>query len=181
MGLNREEKAGVVEEVSAEVAQAGAIVVAEYRGLEVGAITALRRRARDQGVYLRVLKNTLARRAVAGTPYEKLSDSLVGPLIYGISKDPVSAAKVLNDFAKGNDKLVLKAGAMPNSVLDAAGVKALATMPSREELLAKLMGTMQAPVATFMRTLNEVPGKFVRTLAALRDKQDGGSTEQQAA
>ena len=88
---------------------------------------------------------------------------------------------MLNDFAKGNDKLVLKAGAMPNSVLDAAGVKALATMPSREELLATLMGTMQAPVATFMRTLNEVPGKFVRTLAALRDKQDGGSTEQQAA
>ena len=180
MGLNREEKAGVVDEVGAQVAQAGSIVVAEYRGLGVGAITELRKQAREQGVYLRVLKNTLARRAVVGTPYEKLADSLVGPLIYGISTDPVSAAKVLNDFAKGNDKLVLKAGAMPNSVLDAAGVKALATMPSREELLAKLMGTMQAPVATFMRTLNEVPGKFVRTLAALRDKQDGqaGSPEQ---
>jgi large subunit ribosomal protein L10 len=171
VGLNREEKAVVVEEVGVEVAQAGAIVVAEYRGLEVGAITALRKRAREQGVYLRVLKNTLARRAVVGTPYEKLADSLVGPLIYGISKDPVSAAKVLNDFAKGNEQLVIKAGSMPNSVMDASGVQALATMPSREELLAKLMGTMQAPVATFVRTLNEVPGKFVRTLAALRDKQ----------
>ena len=172
MALNREEKAAVVAEVSAEMAKAQAIVVAEYRGLEVGAITALRKQARGQGVYLRVLKNTLARRAIAGTPFEKLSDQLVGPLIYGISSDPVAAAKVLNDFAKSNDKLVLKAGAMPNSVLDANGVKALATMPSREELLAKLLGTMQAPIAQFVRTLNEVPGKFVRTLAALRDQRE---------
>ena len=172
MALNREEKAAVVAEVSAEMAKAQAIIVAEYRGLEVGAITALRKQARGQGVYLRVLKNTLARRAIAGTPFEKLSDQLVGPLIYGISSDPVAAAKVLNDFAKSNDKLVLKAGAMPNSVLDANGVKALATMPSREELLAKLLGTMQAPIAQFVRTLNEVPGKFVRTLAALRDQRE---------
>lgn len=177
MGLNREEKSVVVEEIGAQVAAAGSIVVAEYRGLGVGAITALRKKAREQGVYLRVLKNTLARRAVAGTPFEGLTDQLVGPLIYGISTDPVSAAKVLNDFAKGNDKLVLKAGAMPNSVLDAAGVKALATMPSREELLATLLGTMQAPIATFVRTLNEVPGRFVRTVAALRDKQAEGATE----
>jgi large subunit ribosomal protein L10 len=101
-----------------------------------------------------------------------LSDKLVGPLIYGISKDPVSAAKVLADFAKTNDKLALKAGAMPNAVLDQNGVKALASMPSREELLAQLMGTMQAPVAKFVRTLNEVPGKFVRTVAALRDERE---------
>lgn len=172
MALNREEKAAVVAEVSAEVAKAQAIVVAEYRGLEVGAITALRKQAREQGVYLRVLKNTLARRAVAGTPFEKLSDQLVGPLIYGLSSDPVSAAKVLNAFAKDNDKLVLKAGAMPNTVLDVNGVKALATMPSREELLAKLLGTMQAPIATFVRTLNEVPGRFVRTMAAVRDQKE---------
>lgn len=180
MGLNREEKAVVVEEVGAEVAQAGAIVVAEYRGLEVGAITTLRRRAREQGVYLRVLKNTLARRAVTGTPFEKLSDSLVGPLIYGISKDPVAAAKVLNEFAKTNDKLVLKAGAMPNSVLDANGVKALATMPSREELLATLLGTMQAPIAKFVRTLNEVPARFVRTVAAVRDQKGEAAPAEQA-
>jgi len=173
VGLNREEKAQVIEEVGAQVASAGAIVVAEYRGLEVGAITALRRQARQQGVYLRVLKNTLARRAIAGTPYEKLAESLTGPLIYGISTDPVTAAKVLNDFAKGNDKLVVKAGALPGSVLDAAGVKALASLPSRDELLAMLMGTMQAPVATFVRTLNEVPARFARTLAAVRDAKQG--------
>lgn len=172
MALNREEKAAVVAEVSAEVAKAQSIVVAEYRGLEVGAITALRKQAREQGVYLRVLKNTLARRAVTGTPFEKLSDQLVGPLIYGLSSDPVAAAKVLNAFAKDNDKLVLKAGAMANTVLDVNGVKALATMPSREELLAKLLGTMQAPIATFVRTLNEVPGRFVRTMAAVRDQKE---------
>jgi large subunit ribosomal protein L10 len=171
MGLNRSEKAVVVEEVGAVIANAQAIIVAEYRGLGVGAITNLRRQARGSGVYLRVLKNTLARRAVAGTPFEGLTDQLVGPLIYGVSKDPVAAAKVLNDFAKGNDKLVLKAGAMPNFVMDAAGVKALASMPSRDELLATLLGTMQAPIATFVRTLNEVPGKFVRTLAALEKKK----------
>jgi len=172
VALNREEKAAVVAEVSAEVAKAQSIVVAEYRGLEVGAITVLRKQAREQGVYLRVLKNTLARRAVTGTPFEKLSDQLVGPLIYGVSSDPVAAAKVLNAFAKDNDKLVLKAGAMPNAVLDVNGVKALATMPSRDELLAKLLGTMQAPIATFVRTLNEVPGRFVRTMAAVRDQKE---------
>jgi large subunit ribosomal protein L10 len=171
MGLNRSEKAAVVEGIGAEVAGAQSIIVAEYRGLEVGAITNLRKQARNSGVSLRVLKNTLARRAVAGTPFEGLASQMVGPLIYGISKDPVAAAKVLADFAKGNDKLVLKAGAMPNYVMDAAGVKALASMPSREELLAKLLGTMQAPMAQFVRTLNEVPGKFVRTLAALEKKK----------
>lgn len=172
MALNREAKAAVVAEVSAQVAKAQAIVVAEYRGLEVESITALRKQARGQGVYLRVLKNSLARRAVAGTPFEGLTDRMVGPLIYGFSDDPVSAAKVLNGFAKDNEKLVLKAGAMPNAVLDENGVKALATMPSRDELLAKLLGTMQAPVAQFVRTLNEVPGRFARTLAAVRDQKE---------
>jgi large subunit ribosomal protein L10 len=171
VGLNRSEKAEVIEEVSAQVAQAGAIILAEYRGLEVGQITTLRKKARESGVYLRVLKNTLARRAVVGTPFECLADKMVGPLIYGISADPVSPAKVLNEFAKGNDKLVLKAGAMANSVLDVNGVKALATMPSRDELLAKLLGTMQAPISQFVRTLNEVPTKFVRGLAAVRDQK----------
>lgn len=172
MGLNLNDKKAVVAEVAAQVAAAQTIIVAEYRGLEVGEVTALRANARKAGVYLRVLKNTLARRAVAGTPFEGLSDKLVGPLIYGISVDPVAAAKVLNEFAKGNDKLVVKAGAMPNHVMDVNGVKALATLPSREELLAKLLGTMQAPIAQFVRTLNEVPGKFVRTLAAVRDAKE---------
>lgn len=172
MGLTRQDKAAQIEEVGALVAKAASIVVAEYRGLNVDAVTRLRRQARDSGVQLRVLKNTLARRAMNGTSYAGLTEKLVGPLVYGFSADPVAAAKVLAKFAKDNDKLVVKAGAMPNYVMDAAGIKALATMPSREELLAKLMATMQAPIAQFVRTLNEVPSRFVRTVAAVRDAKD---------
>jgi len=172
LGLNLEQKQEAVEGIAAQVATAQAIVVAEYRGLSVEAMTELRRRARASGVYLRVLKNTLARRAVTGTPFEKLSDQLVGPLIYGISSDPVATAKVLSDFARSTDKLVLKAGAMPNALISPEEVKALASMPSREELLSKLMATMQAPVAQFVRTLNEVPARFVRTVAAVRDEKE---------
>ncbi len=171
MGLNRQEKAEVVEEVSAQIAKAQSIILAEYRGLEVAKITELRKQARAKGVYLRVLKNTLARRAVVGTSYEKLADQMVGPLMYGICADPVNAAKVMSDFAKANDKFIVKGGAMPNFVMDQKGVQALANLPSREELLSKLMGTMQAPIAQFVRTLNEVPTKFVRGLAAVRDQK----------
>jgi large subunit ribosomal protein L10 len=172
LGLNLDDKKAVVAEVSAKLADAQVVIVAEYRGLEVGQITALRAKARESGVYLRVLKNTLVRRAVAGTPFEGLAAQMVGPLIYGISADPVAPAKVLQEFAKTNDKLIVRGGAMPGYVMDAAGVKALASMPSREELLAKLLGTMQAPVTKFVQTLNEVPGKFVRTVAALRDSKE---------
>ena len=172
MSLNLEEKKAVVAEVSDKLAQAQAVVLAEYRGLAVEHMTQLRVNARNNGVYLRVLKNTLARRAVVGTPFEKLGDQMVGPLAYGIAEDPVAVAKVLNEFAKGNDKFVIKAGAMPNLVMSRADVANLATMPSRDELLAKLLGTMQAPIATFVRTLNEVPGRFVRTLAAVRDEKE---------
>jgi large subunit ribosomal protein L10 len=172
VGLNRQEKAIKVEEVGALVATSQSIVLAEYRGLDVEAVTKLRKQARGQGVQLRVLKNTLARRAVDGTPFAKLADRMVGPLVYGFSVDPVAAAKVMSSFAKDNDKLVVKAGAMPNFVMDDKGVKALATMPSREELLAKLMATMQAPIGQFVRTLNEVPARFVRTLAAFRDARE---------
>jgi large subunit ribosomal protein L10 len=175
VGLNLAEKKAVVEEVAAKVAAAQAIVLAEYRGLEVGNMTELRRKARGSGVYLRVLKNTLARRAVKDTPFAKLADQMVGPLVYGISSDPVATAKVMNEFARGNDKFVIKAGAMPNAVISAKEVVALALLPSREELLAKLMATMQAPVAQFVRTLNEVPAKFVRTLAAVRDAKEKAS------
>ncbi|AZV95259.1 LSU ribosomal protein L10P [Kerstersia gyiorum] len=171
MSLNRQEKAAVIEEVSAELVEAKSIVVAEYRGLDVASVTVLRKNARQSGVYLRVLKNTLVRRAVAGTAFEPLSEQLTGPLMYAISNDPVAAAKVLSDFAKTNDKLVIKGGSLPNSVLDVEGVKALASLPSREELLAKLLGTMQAPITQFARTLNEVPTKFVRGLAAVRDQK----------
>jgi large subunit ribosomal protein L10 len=172
LGLNLEEKQAAVAEIGAEVAQAQAIVVAEYRGLGVGAMTDLRKQARNSGVYLRVLKNTLARRAVAETPFAGLAEKMVGPLAYGISSDPVKVAKVLHEFAKSNDKFVIKAGALANQVMSAKDVASLASMPSREELIAKLMGTMQAPVAAFVRTLNEVPGKFVRTLAAVRDQKE---------
>lgn len=171
MSLNREEKAQVVKEVAAQVATAKAIVLAEYRGITVEKATLLRRQARKAGVYLRVLKNTLARRAVAGTPFEVLADKMVGPLVYGIGDDPVAVAKVLSDFSKESDKLVITGGAMANFVMDATGVKALASLPSREELLSKLLGTMQAPIAQFVRTLNEVPTKFVRGLAAVRDQK----------
>ena len=175
MGLKLSEKQAVVTEIAGVVAKASVIVVAEYRGLEVGNITVLRRQARESGVYLRVLKNSLARRAVEGTPFALLADKMVGPLIYGISTDPVAAAKVLNGFAKDNDKLVIKAGAMANYLMDVNCVKALATMPSREELLSTLLGTMQAPITQFVRTLNEVPTKFVRGLAAVRDAKEPAS------
>jgi large subunit ribosomal protein L10 len=175
VGLSMEEKQAVVREVAAQVASAQAIVLAEYRGLEVGSMTELRRKARRSGVYLRVLKNTLARRAVKDTPFAKLADVMVGPLVYGISSDPVAPAKVMNEFAKGNEKFVIRAGAMPNAVISAKEIAALASMPSRAELLAKLVGTMQAPVAKFVRTLNEVPSRFVRAVAAVRDAKEKAS------
>ena len=149
MGLNLDGKKAVVAEVSAQVATAQTIVVAEYNGLEVAQLTKLRAQARKSGVYLRVLKNTLVRRAVAGSPFEGLAGQMTGPLIYGISQDPVAAAKVLSDFAKANDKMVLRAGSYAGKVLDKAGVQALAAIPSREELLAKLLGVMKAPVSGF--------------------------------
>jgi large subunit ribosomal protein L10 len=149
MGLNLESKKAIVAEVSAQVAKAQTIVVAEYRGIEVGDLTQLRAKARQSGVYLRVLRNTLARRAVEGTAFSVLAGEMTGPLIYGISNDPVAPAKVLNDFAKGNEKLVLKAGAYAGKALDKAGVQALASIPSRDELLAKLLGVMKAPVSGF--------------------------------
>ena len=172
MGLSLEQKQAMVSEVAAKLVGAQSVIVAEYRGLNVERVTQLRSKARKSGVYLRVLKNTLALRAVKGTPFEKLSDSLVGPLMYGISQDPVAGAKVLSEFAKENELFVIKAGAMPNAVMSAQDIKALAQLPSREELIATLLGTMQAPVTKLVRTLNEVPGKFVRTLAAYRDAKE---------
>ena len=173
MSLSLQDKQAVVAEVSAELGKAQSIIVAEYRGMAVGAMTELRRKARAEGVYLKVLKNTLARRAVGETPFKGLVEQLTGPLAYGISTDPVAAAKVLDEFAKGNDKLVIRAGSLPNQLLSAKEVQGLARLPSRDELLSKLMGTMQAPVARFVQTLNEVPARFVRTAAAVRDQKQG--------
>ena len=164
MSLNLNDKKAVVAEVSAQVATAQTIVVAEYRGIQVGHLTQLRAKARAQGVYLRVLKNTLARRAVEGTPFASLADSMTGPLIYSISEDAVAAAKVIADFAKTNDKLVIMAGNYAGKSLDKAAVTALASIPSREVLIAQLLGVMLAPVSG-----------FARGLAALAAKKDAES------
>lgn len=172
MSLNLEQKQAVVAEVSKQLAKAQAVILAEYRSIPVKDMTELRRKARGSGVYLRVLKNTLARRAVAGTPFKGLSDRMVGPLAYGISSDPVAVAKVLQEFARDNEKFVIRGGAMPNVLMSAREVADLAKMPSRRELLTKLAATLQAPIAKFVRTLNEVPGKFARALAAVRDQKE---------
>jgi large subunit ribosomal protein L10 len=169
LSLNLQQKQAVVAEVAKEIAGAQAIVMAENRGMVVADMTKLRAKARASGVYFRVVKNTLVRRAVVDTPFAALSDRMVGPLAYGIGTDPVAVAKVLNDFAKAHDKFVITGGAMPGHVMSAKDIAALAALPSREELIAKLLGTMQAPIAKFVRTLNEVPSRFVRGLAAVRD------------
>lgn len=177
MSLNLQEKQAVVAEVAKQVAGAQAIVMAENRGLPVAALTKLRAQARASGVYFRVVKNTLVRRAVADTPFATLAERMVGPLAYGMGPDPVAVAKVLNDFAKGNDKFVITGGAMPGKVISAEEITALASLPSRNELLARLLGTMQAPVVKLVRTMNEVPSKFVRTLAAIRDAKAGDASQ----
>jgi large subunit ribosomal protein L10 len=160
LSLNRNEKAAVVAEVSAQVAKAQTLALAEYRGLTVEHLNALRKTARERGVYLHVLKNTLARRAVAGTPFEVAAESMSGPLIYGFSEDAVAAAKVIADFAKSNDKLVVKAGAYAGKALDANGVKALAAVPSKEVLLAQIAGLLKSPVQ-----------RMAGVLAALAEKR----------
>jgi large subunit ribosomal protein L10 len=169
LGLNLQQKETVVAEVAKEVAGAQAIVMAENRGMKVAHMTQLRAKARGSGVYFRVVKNTLVRRAVVNTPFASLADRMVGPLAYGIGPDPVAVAKVLSDFAKTNEKFVIAGGAMPGHVMSPKDITALASLPSREELIAKLLGTMQAPMAKLVRTLSEVPARFVRTLAAVRD------------
>jgi large subunit ribosomal protein L10 len=175
LGLNLEQKQAVVAEVAKEVAGAQAIIMAENRGMPVADMTQLRAKARASGVYFRVVKNTLVRRAVEKTPFESLAQSMVGPLAYGIGPDPVAVAKVLNDFAKGHDKFVITGGAMPGQTMTAKQIAALANLPSRNELIGKLMGTMQAPVAKLVRTMNEVPSKFVRALAAVRDAKEASA------
>ena len=153
MSLNRNEKQTVVTDVAAQAARSQTLALAEYRGLTVAHLDVLRKQAREKGVYLHVLKNTLARRAVAGTPFEVASESMVGPLIYGFSEDAVAAAKVLSDFAKGNDKLIVKGGAYAGKALNADGVKSLASIPSKEVLLSQLLGLMQSPISRIARVL----------------------------
>jgi large subunit ribosomal protein L10 len=159
LSLNLQEKQAVVAEVSAQVAQAQTIVLAEYRGIAVAEITQLRANARKAGVYFHVVKNTLVRRAVQGTPFEALAEKMVGPLVYSMSADAVAAAKVVHEFARTNDKLVVKGGAYNGKMLDTAGVNALATVPSKEVLLAQLCGLLQSPVSGLARVLVAVAEK----------------------
>ena len=164
MSLKRNEKQAVVTDVTAQVARSQTLALAEYRGMTVEHLNALRKIAREKGVYLHVLKNTLARRAVQGTPFEVAADSMVGPLIYGFSEDAVAAAKVVSDFAKTNDKLIVKAGAHAGKALDAKGVQSLAAIPSKEVLLSQLLGLMMSPVS-----------RMARVLAALAEKRGAGA------
>ena len=164
MSLNRSEKEAVISEVTSLAAKAQTLVIAEYRGITVADMTKLRTTARDSAVTLSVLKNTMARRAVAGSGFEVVSDQMTGPLIYSFSVDAVAAAKVVADFAKTNDKLVIRGGAYGGKALDVNGVKQLASIPSKEVLLAQLLGLMQSPIS-----------RTARVLAALAEQRGGGA------
>ena len=169
MSLTLDEKKAVVAEVSGKLTGAQAAMLAEYRGLSVAQMTTLRRQAHESNVFLRVVKNSLARRAVEGTDFECLKDQMIGPMAFAVSADPVAVAKILSEFAKENEALKIKVGAMDGKLMSLAQIQALAILPGREQLLALLLGTLQAPVQKFVQTMNEVPAKFVRTLAAVRD------------
>lgn len=172
MALRLDDKKAVVAEVAAVAAQAHSAVAAEYRGLSVSALTQLRKEARESGVYLRVVKNTLARKAVAGTSFECMQDGLVGPLILAFSlEDTGSAARVVSAFAKTHDKLVVKLVAVGGKQYGPSELERLASLPNREQALGMLMGTMKAPIEKFVRTLAEPHAKFVRTVAAVRDQK----------
>jgi len=166
LSLNRSEKEAVISDVTGLAAKAQTLVIAEYRGITVADMTKLRVAARSAGVTLSVLKNTLARRAVAGSSFEIVSDQMTGPLIYGFSEDAVAAAKVVAEFAKTNDKLVIRAGAYGGKALDVNGVKQLASIPSKEVLLAQLLGLMQSPIS-----------RTARVLAALAEQRGAGAAE----
>ena len=167
-----DKKKAIVTEVSDVLSSAQAAVVAEYRGLSVSQLTELRKDAHEAGVFLKVVKNTLARRAIKDTDFACLDEHLVGPTIFSAGDDPVAVAKVMSKFAKDNEDLKITSGAMNGDALDVSGIEVLAKLPGREELLAMLVATMQAPIVQFVRTLNEVPTKAVRALAAVRDAKE---------
>lgn len=176
MALNLEDKKALVTEVSAVAAQALSAVAAEYRGLSVSQLTDLRSKARAAGVYVRVVKNTLARRAIAGTSFECLGPALKGPLVLAFSTDdPGAAARVFRAFAKDNEKLVPTAVAVGGQLLGAKDLERVASMPTREQALAMLMGVMKAPLGKLVGVLSAVPSKLVRTLAAVRDQKQASA------
>lgn len=172
MALRLEEKKALVAEVSSVAATALSAVAAEYRGLTVEQMTDLRSKARDGGVYLKVVKNTLARRAIEGTDFACMQDALEGPLLLAFSReDPGAAARLVKDFAKGNDKLVVKLVSIGGALLPANDIGRLADLPTYEQALAMLMGVLQAPITKLVRTLAEPHAKLVRTVAAVRDQK----------
>ena len=173
MALRLDDKKNVVEEVAAVAVDAHSAIAAEYCGLTVSEMTELRKLARESGVYLRVVKNTLARRAVAGTEFECMQDGLVGPLVLAFSmEDPGSAARVVSDFSKDHDKLITKLVSIGGQLYDASELKRLASLPTRDQALSMLMSVMKAPVSKFVRTLAEPHAKLVRTVAAVKIQKE---------
>jgi large subunit ribosomal protein L10 len=176
MALNLEDKKALVAEVAEVAAKAQSVVAAEYRGLTVSQMTELRSKARKSGVYMRVVKNTLARKALAGTSFEAVGPKLKGPLVLAFSKDdPGAAARVVKDFAKANEKLVATLVSLGGKVLSAKDLDAVASLPTREQALSMLLGTLKAPSQKLVSTLAAVPSKLVRTLAAVRDQKQAAA------
>ncbi len=176
MALRLNQKQDIVSEVNREAGEALSAVLVDYRGMTVSEMTDLRRRARGDGVYLKVVRNTLARRGVEGTEYECLNDALIGPTLLAFSRgEPGTAARLLKDCVRDYDALTVKALAIGGQLLDAGQIDRVAALPTREEALAMLMAAMQAPIAKLARTLSEVPGKLARTVAAIRDAKESGS------
>jgi large subunit ribosomal protein L10 len=172
--LNLEDKKALVQEVAQVAAESQSVVAAEYRGITVSQMTELRAKAREQGVYMRVVKNTLARRAVAGTSFEAIGPKLKGPLVLAFSKDdPGAAARVVKEFAKANDKLVASLVSLGGQVLPGSELERVASLPTREQALSMFLGTLKAPIEKFVRTLAAPHTKFVRTVAAVRDAKQG--------
>ena len=176
MALKLEDKKALVAEVAAVAAHAQSVVAAEYRGLSVGQMTELRAKARKSGVYMRVVKNTLARKALVGTSFESVGPKLKGPLVLAFSKDdPGAAARVVKDFAKVNEKLVAMLVSLGGQVLPGAELDRVASLPTREQALSMLLGVLKAPIQKFVRTLAEPPAKLARTIAAVRDQKQAAS------
>ena len=171
MSLSLEQKKAVISEVSEAIESAQAGVLAEYRGLTVAQLTALRTEARKSGVWVKVVKNNLAKRVIEGSDFECLSEHFVGPVIFSASEDPVAVAKVMSNFAKANDQLKITVGAMNGSLMDQNMIQSLSKLPGRDELLATLVGTMAAPIQKFASTLNEVPTSFARALSAVAESK----------
>jgi large subunit ribosomal protein L10 len=177
MALNLEDKKALVAEVAAVAQKAQSVVAAEYRGLTVGQMTELRAKARKQGVYMRVVKNTLARKALAGTSFESVGPKLKGPLVLAFSKDdPGAAARVVKDFAKANEKLVATLVSLGGQVLPGGDLDKVASLPTREQALSMLLGVLKAPVQKLVGTLAAPAAQLARTVAAVRDqKQAAGA------